>query len=237
MDQTKMGRGERGSSSAQQPKPAASQGPNGSFNTATNTITLTDNANLSMFAHETGHWYLEAIMSLVKDGYGDGSLKGDVKTLCDAFGIKSAEEFFQMAPGKKRVVHEQFAAWVEEHLATGKAPDESLKGLFQRFSDWIIGVYQEVFLHNTLSKRQERLFGEKLPVLSDEVRGVLDRMLGAQRQSEQVQKIMGAVKMFSERPEWVSEEEWQAYADAIDAQTQEGREALQKRSVATMGNN
>lgn len=223
-----------GNGIVQQDRPGVSQGPNGSFNTATNTITLTDNANLSTFAHETGHWYLETIMSLVKDGYGDGSLKGDVKILCDAFGIQSAEEFFQMAPGKKRVVHERFAAWVEEYLATGKAPDESLKGLFQRFSDWIIGVYKEVFLHNALSRRHERLFGEKLPVLSDEVRGVLDRMLGAQRQSEQVQKIMGAVKMFAERPEWVSEEEWQAYADAIDAQTQEGREVLQKRSVATM---
>lgn len=212
----------------------AAPGPRGYFNTKSFTTTLTTSADLSTFAHETGHWYLETIMSLVRDGFGDESLKGDVKVLCETFGIQSAEEFFQMAPEKKRIVHERFAAWVEEYLGTGKAPDPSLAGVFQRFADWIIGVYQDVFLHNALPRRHEALFGEKLPELSDEVRGVLDRMVGAQRQQEQFEATFGAQPLFGEKPDWVSEEEWEDYAQAQAARTQEGRETLMSRNLATM---
>lgn len=218
-----------------QPAPAKKpSGPLGMYNTGTNTLTLTDQANLSTFAHETGHWYLETIMSMVKDGYGDESLRGDVKILCEQFGINSAEEFFQMAPEKKRICHEQFAAWVEEYMGTGKVKDESLAGLFQRFGDWIIGVYKEVFLHQSLSRRHERLFGEKLPELSDEVRGVLDRMVGAERQQAQLEDSMGSPALFIKKPAWVSEEEWEAYNQAIAARTQQGRAVLMKKNLATM---
>lgn len=223
-----------GKSEAAPAAPDPAPGPRGYFNTKSFTTTLTTSADLSTFAHETGHWYLETIMSLVRDGYGDESLKGDVKVLCETFGIQSAEEFFQMAPEKKRIVHERFAAWVEEYLGTGKAPDESLKAMFQRFADWIIGVYQDVFLHNALSRRHEALFGEKLPELSDEVRGVLDRMVGAQRQQEQFESTFGAEPLFGEKPDWVSEEEWEDYAQAQAARTQEGRETLMSRNLATM---
>jgi hypothetical protein len=73
-------------------------------------------------------------------------------------------------PGSKWEVadEEKFARAFERYLAEGKAPDESLKPVFDKFRTWLMEIYQ-------------RITGTAIDVqLSPQVRAVFDRMLFTQ---------------------------------------------------------
>ncbi|MEI2559218.1 hypothetical protein, partial [Acinetobacter pittii] len=73
--------------------------------------------------------------------------------------------------------HEQFARGFEAYLGEGKAPTPELQSVFSQFKQWILGVYRSL---------------RNLDVeLTDEVRGVFDRMLASQEEIEAAQARVG----------------------------------------------
>ena len=99
------------------------QSGSGSYSPQENAITLTPNADISTFSHEMGHWWLANAIELSKSNQTDLSLRKDVRTLLDVFGVKDQTEWGALGIEGQRRYHEAFASWVEEYLTTGRVPD------------------------------------------------------------------------------------------------------------------
>lgn len=141
------------------------------YDASTGAIRLFDIADQSSFIHESAHMFLsdmerlaqkkDAPAGLVSDlqtvkdwaGYKPGQMNGykgtalekefqeyadairEAKKTGDAVAIKSAEA---------RWMHERFARGFERYIADGKAPNESLKNVFEKFKEWMVSIYQDL---------------------------------------------------------------------------------------------
>lgn len=158
----------------------------GSYNPQTNTIRLTPNADITTFSHEMGHFWLTNAIRLSTLPGSDLSLRRDVRKLMDTWGIKDASEWEKLGTEGQRQYHEQFASWVEEFLATGRVPNDSLRGFLEKMRQWITDLYRDIRSHLNSRYRQE--FGKDLPALSDEVRDILERNIAYEDRLAAVQR-------------------------------------------------
>lgn len=147
----------------------------GAYNARENVIRLTPNADITTFSHEMGHWWLSNFFEVTKSKETDLSLRKDARILLDHFGIKDQAEWDALGVEGQRRYHEKFASYVEEYLTTGRAPTPQMRSLLEKFRQWIVGIYRDFRAH--LNERYRAQFGEDLPPLSDDVRGVLERNL------------------------------------------------------------
>lgn len=149
------------------------------------TIKLLERADLSTFLHETGHFFLEVMGDIA-----DRLTQQDPSTLTDAqramlfdhgtllqhFGVENRNEITTEH-------HESFARMFEAYLMEGKAPSLELQGTFSRFRAWLVGVYRSLTnLHVNLT---------------DDVRGILDRMVASDRAIQDAESRRGIVAMFT----------------------------------------
>lgn len=133
-------------------------------------ISLFRGADLSTFLHESGHFFLEVYRDLATAEDAAPQLRSDLDALLKWFGVESADQI-----GVEQ--HEQFARGFEAYLGEGKAPTPELQSVFSQFKQWILGVYRSL---------------RNLDVeLTDEVRGVFDRMLASQEEIDAAQARIG----------------------------------------------
>ena len=124
-------------------------------------IQLFERADLSTYLHESGHVWLEEI---IRDAGQSPQVAADLKVLMDWMGVSDPKEI-------DTPQHEQFARGFEAYLRAGKAPSLELQGAFGRFKAWLMRLYRSV---------------RDLDVeLSDEVRGVMERMMATDAQIEE----------------------------------------------------
>lgn len=197
-------------------------------------ITLLKNADLSTFLHESGHFFLEVQFDLASRIAGESATFGadtasageqsvlkDTQVLLDWFGVESVEEWYALPMEIKRSYHEQFARGFEAYLFEGKAPSIELQGLFQRFRAWLLRVYKEL-----KALRVE---------LTDEVRGVMDRMLATTEQIDLAEKGRSMLPLFTEPQQaGMTTEEFSAYQELGTQATQDAIEDLQSRTLRDM---
>lgn len=119
-------------------------------------IRLLKDANASTFVHESGHQYLEELMRDAAHAEAPDVLKADAQTVRDWFGLKEGEEI-------KTKHHEKFARGFEQYVREGVAPSKELAGVFAKFRDWLLSIYQSL-----------RGLGQEI---SPDIRNVFDRML------------------------------------------------------------
>lgn len=138
-------------------------------------IRLGSKSDLSTVLHEMGHYYLEVIGDLVQDGKANEALAGDYAVIRDWLGAEV---------GKPITVdqHEQFARGFEKYLAEGKAPSIELASSFARFKRWLTGIYKDL----------RRLNVE----LSQEVRGVFDRLLASEEAITEAEEALALSAQF-----------------------------------------
>lgn len=122
-------------------------------------VTLTEEADLSTFLHESGHYFLEMMRRLAESPDAPTDLKNDLAILEDHFGIPRGETWHTEA-------HEEFARSFEQYLMNGEAPSLELQTAFASFKQWLKRIYERL---SNLNVR-----------MSKEVRGVMDRMLAAE---------------------------------------------------------
>lgn len=189
----------------------------GTYVPSERTINLAPDADLSTFAHEVGHWYLDQLFMVARlDGI-DPTIVEDVQVLLKAFGLSDLAEWDALGFEGQRKYQERFALWTEQYLAEGKAPDYSLRRLFGRFGQWIREVYRNLGgAARVTGAIYEAEFGEALPELSDEVRRVLDRMVASSEQIDQAMAAKGLKPLFEEKPADMSDEDWAEMRLAID---------------------
>lgn len=216
------------------------QGERGAFNPATLSITLLKGADLSTFLHESGHFFLEVqadiaaklqqeaeIFGLDSLKPGEQQLIADMGALLNWFGVKgstsvsSLSEWHALGFEEKRAYHEQFARGFEAYLYEGKAPSIELQGLFQRFRAWMIAVYREL---------------KNLNVdLTDEVRGVFDRMLASSEQIVLAEQGRSMMPLFtSPEQAGMTPEEFAAYQSLGTEATADAIDDLQARGLRDM---
>ena len=184
------------------------------------TISLLQKADLSTFLHESGHFYLEVLTDIASQESAPAEVRADMQQLLDWFGVKNLATWQGMTLDQKRASHEKFARGFEAYLFEGKAPSTQLAQLFARFRAWLTNVYRSLQGLNV--------------ELTEEVRGVMDRLLATQEQVQEAQTARAYVPLFDTRPDGMTDAEWVAYQQAHENATEEAVETLQKRSLRDM---
>lgn len=157
------------------------EAPRGSidFGPGQTLISLFENADKSTFLHETGHFYLKVMGDLIKEPTASQELKTDADTILKWLG---AENFESITVEQ----NEKFARGFEAYLMEGTAPTENLKGVFERFKEWLVDIYKSIINLNV--------------ELSPEVRDVYSRILGKEMpgaetmETDPVKKVIAALK-------------------------------------------
>ena len=201
-------------------------------------ISLFKGADLSTFIHESGHFFLEVQADLaariqgqidagasVTDG--EREIVADMDKLLAWFGVKgdmglsALDIWHTMTLEEKRIHHEQFARGFEAYMFEGSAPSIELQSMFQKFRAWLVSVYKELKALNV--------------TLTDDVRGVMDRMLASTEAIQEAEAARRMGPLFKTAEEaGMSLDEFAAYhALATDA-TQSAVNELQARGLRDM---
>lgn len=201
------------------------QGPRGAFSPATWNISLLKGADLSTFLHETGHAFLEIQLDMagrlsgIEDlTDGEREIAADAQALMRWFGLRDLAEWQGLDFEERRGYHEQFARGFESYLFEGRAPSIEMQGLFQRFRAWLMHVYRDIKALNV--------------ELSDEVRGVMDRMIATNEQIQLAEQGRSMLPLFRTADQaGMTPEEFAAYQALGIQATADAIEDLQARGL------
>lgn len=166
---------------------------------------LFETANLSTVLHESGHFFLTVMQ--------DMAAKGETSAATDFEAVKAwwRENAAAVAADARRSMpdvkvtkedviraldtgstgdvmldgaidvgmQEQWARGFEQYLMEGKAPSVELRGAFEKFRAWLVSIYK-------------RLAGLNVTI-SDDIRGVMDRMLATDQEISKAKAETGDV--------------------------------------------
>src|SRR5262249_2553889 len=134
------------------------EGPRGRITLNSNqaVVDLFKNSDASTFMHEAGHLWLDELTRDASSPDAPKQLKDDLAKVLKWLGVDKPENI-----GREH--HEQWAQGFEQYLAEGKAPSSSLQPAFEQFRQWLASIYQGIARSGVQ--------------LSDDVRGVMDRLL------------------------------------------------------------
>ena len=197
-------------------------------------ISLLKGADLSTFIHESGHFFLQVqgdlaarIQAQIDDGAsvtdGERSIVEDMAKLLDWMGVKADQDgsaldrWMRMTTDEQREAHEKFARGFEAYAFEGRAPTMELQGIFQRFRAWLLNLYRELKSLNV--------------ELTDEVRGVMDRMLATNEQIEAAEAARNMGPLFNAQNAQGLIDDWQAYHYLANEATQAAVDELQAKSL------
>jgi ADP-Ribosyltransferase in polyvalent proteins/Large polyvalent protein associated domain 22 len=158
----------------------------GTFSPEQLLVTLNENADLSTFLHESGHFFLEAMADLASQPNAPQQIQDDIAATLKWFGVPDLATWNSYTLDEKRPYHEKWAESFEQYLFEGKAPSEELQPLFRRFRSWLVNVYKSL----TQFMRARNL------KLNDEVRQVFDRMIATDEQIAQAEEAAGMLPDF-----------------------------------------
>jgi len=216
-------------SQAQTPK-----GSRGQFDPKNLTTLLTTEADLSTFLHETAHYMLTVMEQLVSSGQATQRMTDDFNKLLDFFEVADLNTWNSLSLQEKRKYHESFAYNYEIYLSEEKAaPNSKLQEMFTRFRKFLNRIYQSI--RGELNEIYKAENGVDLPILTDEIRGVMDRMVASEQEIQQSQKIYNMKPMFeTQASSGMNDAEWAEYTRDIQQAQEEAIAALSKKSFKEM---
>lgn len=141
------------------------------------TIGLLKDADATTFLHETGHFFLEVMGDLATDPNASPGIIADYQAALDWLGVADRSEI-------KTEHHEKWARGFEAYLGEGKAPSPELASAFFRFKAWVKAIYRTLTALNV--------------ELSDDVRGVFDRLLATDEEITQAEQSMDYAPLFAD---------------------------------------
>lgn len=162
------------------------QGPRGTFSPSQLLLTLNENADLSTFLHESGHFFLEVMADLASQPNAPQQIQDDMAATLKWFGVPDLATWNSYTLDQKRPYHERWAESFEQYLFEGKAPSPELQPLFRRFRSWMVNVYKSL----TEFMRQRNL------KVNDEVRQVFGRLIATDEQIAQAEEAAGLLPDF-----------------------------------------
>jgi len=185
----------------------------GFYQPDTNIIGLLQDADLSSFLHETGHFFLETISRMPEfQEEMDSTLK---------WFMLDRPTWDSMSLEDKREYHEQFARGFEAYLMEGKAPSLELRDVFQRFRDWLVNIYRSLRNLNV--------------PMTQEIRQVFDRLLATDDQIREAEAARAYEPLFkSIEDAGMTENQWSEYQRLEGERRDQARDELQTRSLKDM---
>jgi len=191
----------------------------GGFDPKRLTTILNEKADMSTFLHETAHFFLTVYADMASRPDATDQAKEDMQTVLDWFGVKDLATWNALSLDEQRKYHESWAYNYEIYLFEGKAPSVQMQSIFERFSAWLRRVYKSIREELNEIYRQEN--GEDLPILTGEVRQVMDRMLASEEQIKQSEAVNSMVPMYQTQEEsGMTDEEWAAYQSMMAEATE-----------------
>ena len=212
-----------------------SKGPKGRFDPKSFTTLLNKESDISTFFHETGHYMLSVMEDIVLSGDAPADIINDFNVLLDFWGVEDIDTWSKFTIEQKKEFHEAFALNFEIYLHEGKVPikQSGLRRIFRDFARFLEEVYSDIKYN--LNNTYKALFGRDLPVLTDEVRSVMDRMLSTDQDIILANEIYGMKAMFQTKEEsGMSDSEWAAYQQQLQEAFDESKEILNQKSMAQL---
>jgi hypothetical protein len=180
----------------------------GAYYPGSSTIALLEKANLSTFLHELGHHWLEGLRRDALRDNAPQQVKDDWAKTAKWLGINPAAPIPESA-------HEQWARGTETYFGEGKAPAFELRELFRKFSAWVKSVYRDLSRLNV--------------TLSDEVRGVMDRLIATDEEIAQAEQLQNLELIFPDaKSAGITDAEWLA----LQALREKARSTAEQQAVA-----
>jgi hypothetical protein len=194
----------------------------GAFNPQTNTITLLKGADLSTFLHETGHFFLETLARLAAER----PRRRRSRTTGPRPASSSASAARTRRPGwpsrwtlAARATRSGRAA-SRPTCARARPPAPQLQGAVPALPVLAAARLPEP----DAAQRQ----------LTDEVRGVFDRMLATDAEIAQAEQARAMRPCSPPSPEGMTDTEWEAYQRLGEEATATAQDELQGRSIRDM---
>lgn len=202
-------------------------GARAQFNPATLEISLLEKADLSSFLHELGHAFFEITAMVAAQPNAPQTLVDDMQTLFNATGYTGTlQEWLATPVSQRRIAHETVAESFEQYLIDGKAPSLELQSLFERMRTWMLRVYQT--LQDFLSRNPNAK-------LTDEVRGVFDRMLATDEAIAAAKAARAALPLFTSAEQaGMTPEQFADYLRAAGEVDQDAIREVDSRSIRDM---
>jgi hypothetical protein len=198
-------------------------GARATFNPETFLIGLGENADLTSFIHESGHFFLEVMADLASQPNAPAEIVEDMNRLLKWFGVADAAAWNALTLEQKRPYHEKTAESFEQYIFEGKAPNQELQPLFRRFRSWMVSVYKSL---------KDFMRGRDLQ-LNDEVRQVFDRMLATDEQIREAEEAAGMFPDFDATNEAIEKLQARSLRDlkwTVNARSKKLK-ALQKQAA------
>jgi hypothetical protein len=214
--------------------------PMGGVGEGQSLISLLEGANWSGFIHESGHFFLEVqadLASKIQLAIDNGEsvsasergIVDDMNVLLKWFGVQGTDlsaldTWASMTLDQKRQHHEQFARGFEAFSMEGRSPSLELQAVFSKFRSWLYSVYKAL---------------KNLNVdLTDEVRGVMGRMIASDiaiEEAESARNMMPMVKSLEEAKSlgW-SKDQYDAYQARAQIPTEQAITELNARAMQDM---
>ena len=202
----------------------------GQFDPKTLTTILTQEADFSTFLHETAHYMLSVMEDIAVSDQASQQQKDDFDTLLKFFNVDSVETWNGLSINEKRKYHEAFAYNYEIYLFEGKAPNTKLQEIFSQFSRFLKRIYKSIV--NDLNAIYRAENGTDLPILTDEIRSVMDRMIASEDQIQQAEEIYGMKPMFqTQEQSKMDDATWKKYTEAHQKAQDEAMDKLTQSSM------
>ena len=222
-----------------QAAPSPARPARGWFDMRRLVIMLNKESDFTTFWHELNHYFLYTYVSIANQGNAPQALLNDLDVLMKWFGMEGDTQEARLASWnaldieKQRVHYEALAYNSEIYGFEGKAPSLELRSVFAKISAFIRSVYEDI--RDNLNKIYRREFGMDLPVLTPEVREVMDRMLASAEEVKTYQAIQSMIPSYLTQEEAnMSDGEWAAYQVMREEAEEAAVIELQKASLKQM---
>lgn len=178
-------------------------------------IGKTPQGDFSTFIHEPAHAYLEMFKDLATREGASERIQDDGAKVLAFLGVESWEQI-------GTIEHEKWARANEAYCREGKAPSDTLRGVFERFRVWLTMVYRQVTALDV--------------ELNDDIRGVFDRMRATDEEIELAHADIAGPRLFRTAEEaGMTEKDFQRYAREKDLEVEQAKgEILAKLNAAAV---
>ena len=207
--------------------------PRASIDLSTFITTLNTAADLSSYLHEMAHFYMATYVNIANEPGAPPQITADLQIIFDWLGIKDLAAWNAMTFEEQRKYWESFAYNHEIYLFEGKSPSVEIQGVFDRFSAWLRAIYKNI--RDELNAIYREKFGEDLPMLTPEIRGVMDRMLATEKQIKYAESVNNMTPLFlTQEQSGYDDARWAAYQAMVQEAHDQSVTDLTKASLRQM---
>jgi hypothetical protein len=132
---------------------------------------------------------------------------------------------------EQRPHHEAFAYNKEIYVSEGKSPSIEMQGVFERFGQFVKRIY--ISIRDDLNAIYKQEFGTDLPMMTGEIRRVMDRMIATDEQIRSAEERRNMEDTFRDQElSGMDDAQWASYQQMRAEATQKSVSELNEQSLA-----